>query len=160
VTARAGRCGRWDESLSGAPCTFGGCEACDRAPRVIDALHPRLGTQERALNHATSPGGELARLPMNWGDAVRDDEGSGIVRTFVEAEVVDRREGLITLRARDSTLPDPGTLIDGCDVDGEVIATFVMGKRLVASSADLGVAELVAGPIAEVVVLRWESTVQ
>ena len=60
VTPELGRCQRYEEDWDGAPCTFGGCGECQGHPRVIDALAPEPGVQERALGRWRDPASGIA----------------------------------------------------------------------------------------------------
>ncbi|MGB0589437.1 MAG: glucodextranase DOMON-like domain-containing protein [Myxococcota bacterium] len=158
VTAKPGRCDRWEEALDGAPCTFGGCSACEGHPRVLDALCSEPGVQERSLRRGTGEGSAV--LPMNWGlkapppVALLDD------RDGSEALVVDRNEDLVTLQAGAGGLPELGVLLEGYDARGRVVATLVMGKQLVASGAQVGVAERVSGALQGMVLVRWRANAE
>lgn len=70
VTAEPGQCGRWDEAPDGAPCTFGGCRGCGLHPRILDALAPRAGDQERALSRYDTERGLEGDLPVVGAPAV------------------------------------------------------------------------------------------
>ena len=72
-----------------------------------------------------------------------------------EAEVIDRRDGLLTLRSRGAALPPTGTLLEGRDLAGAVIATLVLSKHVTVADSSLAIAELVTGSLAEVVVVGW-----
>jgi hypothetical protein len=153
VTEVPGRCGRWEEALDGAPCTFGGCASCEGHSRVIDALHPVRGVQEAGLSRGLE--GLEAALPVNWSVTAPQAAVAQPTPSRPEAAVVDRRAGLVTLRAGPDGFPDEGAFLEGCDSDGHVVGTFVMGKQLLASGAHMGVAEWVSGALEEVVLLRW-----
>jgi hypothetical protein len=153
VTPSAGRCDRWEEQMDGAPCTFGGCVECHGHPRVLDALHPEPGAQEAALAQWDGDLKRLAILPMVWGDG--SSRGVSTSREFVEAVVVDRRDGLLTIRASERDLPVQGALVDGVDSAGAAVGTLVLRKRILEPEGALGVFEVVTGEAALIVAARW-----
>lgn len=155
VTEQPGRCDRWDEDVDGAPCTFGGCDPCTGHPRVIDALHPLPGEQERSLSDRDANLQRLARLPMVM-PAGRTAPAVPLATT-VEVPVTDRRGTLVTVMVAIGRAPPRGGLVDGLDASGAVVATLVVAT--VAEGLDpvpvvLRVAE---GDAARVTTIRWRT---
>jgi len=122
VTQKPGRCGRWEEAIDGAPCTFGGCQTCTNHPRLIDVLHPKKGLQEKGLSKYLK--GLAGEVPLVY----RGQEAPKVPELPV-ATVAERKGSILTL-----TLPDnlalqkltPGKLLDGLDDKGRVKATVVV----------------------------------
>jgi len=153
VTTRPGRCDRWEEQMDGAPCTFGGCKACEGHPRVLDALHPEPGAQEAALSQWDGRLGQVALLPMVWGDGIA--RGAAPERAFVVAQVIDRRGALLTILAPAAQLPEPGAFVDGLDASGSRVATLVLRKRLDGGDRPMALLEVVDGDAEAVASARW-----
>ncbi len=152
VTAEPGQCGRWEEAPDGAPCTFGGCRGCGLHPRVMDALAPRRGEQERALARYDTARGVEGELPV-VGPPVRlaagppGDEGSP--PGDGEAAAPESRPAVAGLppspslrgevRGRDGALvtawfprdePRPGAIGQALGADGGACGAVVVIERL------------------------------
>ena len=152
VTTRAGRCDRWEEALDGAPCTFGGCGACEEHTRIIDALHPEPGVQEQALG----PGADgRARLPVSGQRAEGGEDGQ---RTqWITVAVRDRRLGVLTLASAQGPLPEVGRLVEVLGEAGEVVATAVVSAQIDGPDGPFCVVEIVSRGTFEARHVRWES---
>ena len=148
VTPRAGRCDRWSEAFDGAPCTFGGCGDCQGHPRVLDALHPVSGTQERSLS-TWGPGGQ-AVLPM-VGGTLASEPAPPVLR----ASIIDARPGLVTARVPREGAPLDGHIIDGLDAEGAIVATLVVQSRVERDKMTQLVLQVVGGDGLAVERLEW-----
>ncbi len=136
ITPKPGRCGRWEEAIDGAPCTFGGCGTCSRHPRVIDALHPTAGLQEEAMSRYVK--GLIAEVPVVY---VGRPEPSAPELPF--AQVVERRGAILTARLPGDVDPSKlaaGRLLDGLDgeqrIKATVVVVSVVSKTLVVRVVD------------------------
>ena len=128
VTPQPGRCGRWEEDPDGRPCTFGGCDPCEHHPRVLDALHPERGHQERLLGrYAVGPPSERhAIVPMVYpgGDAPKPPPPP----QQVVVKVIDQRGKVMTAQVEAAVAGAlrEGTLVEGLGRDGVPLATLTI----------------------------------
>jgi hypothetical protein len=125
ITAVPGRCGRWDEDPDGAPCTFGGCAGCGAHPRVIDALWPERGVQERLLAGYDTEAGRLGVLPMVYPPGAAPAALAG--RPGDRWAVTSRRGAILTVHLPEGeAAPAAGALGDGLDASGRAAATVAV----------------------------------
>ena len=163
VSQRLGRCERWEEDWDGAPCTFGGCGTCDGHPRVIDALASDAGIQEAALGRWRTLGAGQAELPITHGEKAPStsqlepsDAGQVAPPDARRGVIVDQRSSLVTFKVASGALPPLGHLLQGRDSSGAPVATMAMVKTLLGGESPLGVAEIISGDVAQVVIVTWE----
>lgn len=64
VREGVGVCNVWEDGAGTSPCTFGGCDPCDYAPFVMDAIVPDGMNQEELLRAYDPDRHRLAALPL------------------------------------------------------------------------------------------------
>jgi hypothetical protein len=149
ITEEPGRCGDWEELADGSPCTFGGAGASGHHPRVLDALHPDSGAQERALAHHDDPGGSTwARLPVvvPQGHAVLEE-------TPRTAPILAREGGTLTFQVS-GLVPaglKPGALLEALDAGGTRVARVAV---ISIHPGGVGVATVAEGTLEAAVSVR------
>jgi hypothetical protein len=124
VTSKSGRCGRWEESLDGSPCTLGGCAPCASHPRVMDVLWPKRGYQEALLSRYKE--GRNAMIPMVYSRLRKQRKQAR--QHHVQWRVAQRKKRILSAQRKPPALIEcrPGVLGEGLDARNKVVGTVTL----------------------------------